>query len=1006
MNKATRISILQRRQRLRRQEQPSLLRLWLRILAVFITVVSLLVLIPTAAGAVGIAYLAEMTPPWINNVVEGTVGLGVDFYATYFYDEELPTPDDLDRRTRREFKTTQIYDRTGKHLLWEIYDREGGNRQVVPLERIPLHLQQATIALEDRTFFENPGVDLRGIARAFYANLRSGAIVQGGSSITQQLVKNLLIAPEERYQQSYERKIKEVILALEISRRYEKEKILEWYLNTINYGRLAYGVQAAAHTYFDKDVWDLTLAESAMIAALPNAPALYDPFTAPEQAKQRQEATLEAMYRAGFISREEMIAAKAEPILDHLAQPKRFDITAPHFVFYVQKLLEERYGPDLVYRGGLNVYTTLDLEAYNTALAQARRHVAALQQDPEKHVTNAAVVVLNAKTAEILAMVGSLDYFDASIDGQVNMAVSPRQPGSSFKPFNYVTAFAKGYTPATMVWDVRTVFDDSPNPPYVPENYDRRYHGPVTFREALANSYNIPAVKVLQLAGIRDVLATAHRMGINTLQREDYGLSLTLGGGEVTLLDMAFAYSVFANNGTMLGRPVPPEERRPGYRELNPVAILRVEDASGNILYEYTQPERRPVVAPQLAYLITDILSDEQARRPAMGANSPLLLSRPAAAKTGTTNDFRDNWTIGYTPQLVTGVWVGNADNAEMGQVSGLSGAAPIWHDVMEQLHEGKPVEQFSQPPGLVSVQICAESGKLPTDACPQVRTEIFIEGTQPTTYDSLYQTFRICAPSGKLATVYCPPEQTQEKVFMVVPQEARDWAENNDIPLPPTEYDTTYGPTEGGGNVAIQSPQPYGYISGMVPITGTARAEPPDRFELYRLELGQGLDPASWVQIGPDHREQVSNGILEYLDTESLQEGLYTLQLTVLYNDGTAERNTIQVTIDKTPPEVAITYPTPGQEYVLGDDEWVNIQADAKDNFAMKRVDFYVDGERFASSDLAPFNKKWTLRDEEGLAAGEEREHEIRVRAIDSAGNETESDPIRIKVRAEEPDE
>ncbi|MDQ7029503.1 MAG: transglycosylase domain-containing protein [Ardenticatenia bacterium] len=581
MNNATKFAILQRRQRLRRHHRRPGLLLWLQVAAIMWAVLSALTAVPVLAAAVGVAYIAEVTPSWIDRVVEGTIGFAVDIYATYFFDEELPSPDDVLVRTQREFKTTKIYDRTGKHLLWEIYDPEGGNRQVVPLERIPLHVRQATIALEDRTFYENPGVNLRGIVRAFYANLRFGQIVQGGSSITQQLVKNVLLDPEERYERSYRRKIKEIILAIELSRRYEKDKILEWYLNSINYGRLAYGIQAAAQTYFDKNVEELTLAEAAMLAALPNAPALYDPFTAPEKAKARQELTLRAMYEAGFISYDEMQAAIREPVLQNLAKPKRVEIQAPHFVFYVQRLLEEKYGPDVVYRGGLTVYTTLDMEIYNIAQDAARKHIAELRQDPEKNITNAAVVVLNAKTGEIVAMVGSLDYFDESIDGQVNMALAPRQPGSSFKPFTYVTAFAKGYTPATMVWDVRTVFDDSPNPPYVPENYDRRYHGPVTLRTALANSYNIPAVKVLEMVGIRDVLDTAHRMGINTLNREDYGLSLTLGGGEVTLLDMTYAYSVFANNGVMVGQPVPPEKRRPGYRELDPVAILRVEDAEG-----------------------------------------------------------------------------------------------------------------------------------------------------------------------------------------------------------------------------------------------------------------------------------------------------------------------------------------------------------------------------------------------------------------------------------------
>nr|WP_290667236.1 penicillin-binding protein 1C [Ardenticatena sp.] len=1000
MREATKLALLHRIQRQRRKrKQPGMKRVAQIGLALLLGLL-LMSMIPLAGAAVGAAYLMELTPPFIDRAVEQTVGFGVQMYARYFFDEELPSPDDLARRTQRVFKTTKIYDRTGQHLLWEIIDPEGGNRQVIPLEDIPLHVRQAAIALEDRTFYENPGVNLRGIARALYQNLRYGTVVQGGSSITQQLVKNVLIDPEERYKQSYSRKIKEVILAFEISRRYDKDTILEWYLNTINYGRLAYGIQAAAQTYFGKDAKDLTLAEAAMLAALPNAPALYDPFTAPEQAKKRQEITLQAMYEAGFITREEMEAAKAEPVLDHLAEPKRYEIKAPHFVFYVQKLLEEKYGPDMVYRGGLTVYTTIDLDIQNIAEESAREHVRKLQEDPEKYVTNAAVVVLNPKTGEILSMVGSLDYFDSSIDGQINMAITPRQPGSSFKPFTYVTAFAKGYTPATMLWDVRTVFDDSPNPAYVPENYDRRYHGPVTLRKALANSYNIPAVKLMEMVGIPSVLETAHRMGINTLNREDYGLSLALGSGEVTLLDLTYAYSVFANNGVMAGQPVPPEKLRPGYRELDPVAILRVEDANGNVLEEYTQPETRQVLSPQLAYLITDILSDEVARQPAMGAGSPLLLSRPAAAKTGTTNDFRDNWTIGYTPQFVTGVWVGNTDNSEMGNVSGLDGAAPIWNDVMEKIHEGLPVEEFIPPPGLVAVQVCAESGLLPTPACPRIRTEIFIEGTQPTTYDNLYQIFRICKPSGKLATVYCPPDQIEEKVFMVVPPEAVEWAQQAGIELPPTDYDTTYGPVAGSGTAVITSPQPYGYVGGIAPIQGTARTEPPDQFKLYRIEFGQGLDPASWIQIGPDYTTPVVDGLLEQWDTRALEEGLYTLQLTVLRQDGQVERTSVQVTVDNTPPTVRITYPFEGQEYVLNDDEWVSIQVDASDNIAMREVRFFIDGREFARSSIAPFTEKWTLDNEGRLGPNEIREHEIYVVAVDAAGNETQSERVRIRVR------
>lgn len=995
MNKKARIPVLERRQRRRSRTNQPKIALFLQFAAVLLLVIFMLVMIPTSAAAVGVAYLAEMTPPWIDQIVEGMAGWAVNVYATNFYTGELPTSADLERRTAREFKTTKIFDRTGQHLLWEVYDPQGGNRQVVPLGRIPLHLRQATIALEDASFYENPGVNLRGIARAFYTNLRTGS-VQGGSSITQQLIKNVLIDPEERYQRSYERKIKEIILSMEISRRYSKDQILEWYLNTINYGRLAYGVQAAAQTYFDKNVEQLTVAEAAMLAALPNAPALYDPFTEPEAAKARQEIVLTRMFQEGYLSFDELVAAKAEPVLQHLAKPKPYEIQAPHFVFYVQKQLEEKYGADLLYRGGLTVYTTLDLNAYNLAVEASRAHVAELQKDPEKHVTNAAVVVLNPRTGEILAMVGSLDYFNPDIDGQVNVATALRQPGSSIKPFNYVTALAKGYTLATMVWDVRTVFDDSPNPPYVPENYDRKYHGPVLLRNALANSYNIPAVKVLQMVGVRNMLQTAHRLGISSLNREDYGLSLTLGGGEVSLLDLTYAYSVFANNGVMAGQPVPRERLRPGYRELDPVAILRVEDAQGRVLEAYTQPDTREVLSPQLAYLITSVLSDNEARTPAMGARSPLLLSRPAAAKTGTTNDFRDNWTIGYTPQLITGVWVGNADNSEMGHVSGLDGAAPIWHTVMEQLLADKPVEPFSVPPGLVQVQVCADSGLLPTPTCPRAKTEIFIAGTEPTTPDTLHQVFRICKTTGKLATVYCPPDQVEERVYTIYPPEAMDWVRENELPVPPNEYDTSFGPVTNPGAIGIAWPAPYAYVGGVVPITGTARA---DGFQLYRIAIGQGLDPASWIQVGPDHPQQRENSILEFWDTAGM-EGLYTVQLTVLKNDGNAERSTVQVTVDNTAPQVKITYPFADQVYTLGQDEWVNIQADAQDNIAMQKVEFYVDGQKFDESTVAPFNRKWTLDHEAALSPGQTREHELYVVAIDQAGNRTQSEPVKIKVR------
>ncbi len=983
------------------------------------------------------------------------LGVGTIIGVYLYFAKDLPEPGQIETAQER-FETTKIYDRTGQHLLYEIFDPRWGDRTIVPLEEIPKDLRNATIAIEDKSFYENPGVDLEGILRAFYYNLRGGPI-QGASTITMQLVRNVLIPPEERYRKLISRKIKEVILALEISRLYSKDQILEWYLNYVYYGNLAYGVEAAARVYFDKPVQELDLAECAMLAALPQYPAL-NPIDNPEEARKRQHLVLDAMMRQGYITPEECVAAKYEKLNIRSGLTGRFDILAPHFSIYVRKKLEEEFGPELVHRGGLRVYTTLDLRLQRLAERIAREHVAYLKKKGH-NVSNAAVVAIRPKTGEILAMVGNLDYWNKEIKGQINMAITPRQPGSSFKPFTYVTAFSQGYTPADMVMDVRTAFPDPPNPPYVPENYDRKYHGPVSMRQALACSYNMPAVKVLSMVGVKNVIDTAHRMGINTLNKDYYGLSLTLGGGEVTPLDMAYAYSVFANGGVMAGQPVPPEKRRPGYRKLDPVAILRVEDSQGHVLKKYTSPETEQVISPQLAYLITNVLSDNNARAPAFGYNSPLKLDRPAAVKTGTTNDWRDAWTIGYTPQLVCAVWVGNVDNEPMEHVPGCWAAAPIWHNFMEEALKGEPVEDFARPPGLKEVEVCSVSGKLPTEHCPHTKKELFIEGTEPTTYCDVHQAFRINKVTGKLATVYTPPELVEEKVYEIYPPEAADWVRRNGIPQPPTEYDDMYGPTPARGDVAIISPSPYAYISGGVPIIGNAKS---GNFRLWRLRYGEGLNPSAWIQIGGDHYNQVENGLLDFWDVNGL-EGLYTLQLQVMEGNGNCREATIQVTVDNVPPKVELIYPYNDEEYVMEDDEYVNIQARVTDNFSMDRVEFYFDNELLGTSTVPPYNQKWVIemvdqipqpgppeteirtvthpdgtvtqeevvisevieepdgtlikRFENGMsivykpAKGEEKEeyaefHQIHVVAYDAAGNKAESGKVRIKVVHKEEEE
>ena len=908
------------------------------------------------------------------------VGAVVGVYA--YFAQDLPDPGTIEQ-AQKDFETTKIYDRTGQVLLYEIFDPKWGDRTYIPIDQIPLYLRQATVAIEDRTFYENPGVDLYGIGRAFVSNIR-GEQVQGGSSITMQLVKNVLIPPEERYEIRYDRKIKEAILALEISRRYPgregKDKILEWYLNNNFYGNLAYGVEAAAQTYFGKPVQELTLAECAMLAAIPQYPGM-NPIDNPDLAKDRQALVLDQMLREKYITEDESVEAKYAEL--EIAPQRRFDISAPHFSMYVRQQLVNEFGADMVYQGGLRVYSTLDWDMQQLADRLAREQITKLQADGWD-INNAAVVAIRPTTGEILTMVGSLDYFSTTIKGQVNVAISPRQPGSSFKPFTYVTALAQGYTAATMLLDVRQAFDDYPNPPYVPENYSLNYRGPQRARLAMARSLNIPAVEMLSKVGVKNVLNTAHQMGINTLNNEFYGLSLTLGGGEVTLLDLTYAYSVFANNGVMAGQTVPPEKLQPGFRQLDPVAILLITDRNGKVLKQFTQPQTREVLSPQLAYMMQHMMSDNNARAEAYGIDNALRLKdRPAAAKTGTTNDFRDDWTLGYTPQVVAGVWCGNTDYEPMGSIPASRAVAPIWNAFMEKVLENLPVMEFQRPPGIIEAYVCPVSGLLPTEHCPSRVKEIFIAGTEPTQPCDIHREFKINTLTGKLATVFTPPELVESRVYEVYPPRAADWVRETGLPQPPTQYDDMYGPGPAQGDVAIISPEPYSYIKEGLVIVGNARS---DNFHYWRLEYGQGLNPSAWSQIGGEHYNQVSNEPLEFWDVSQL-DGLYTLQLTVVRHDQGVRQTAIQVNVDNTAPTIRIINPYEGKVYILEQDGYINIQVDARDNLSMDRVEFFVNGDPVGFTTVAPYSLKWTLRMSDTIP--------VRGRIITTTGPITGADGV-----------
>ncbi len=639
--------------------------------------------------------------------------LGI-FY--YFVLRDLPSPARL--TVTNKSQATQIFDRHGI-LLYTIYANR--NQTFLPLSSIPKQVQEATIAVEDREFYNHGPIDLRGIARALVSILFHHQI-QGGSTLTQQLVKNSLLQTNE---QTILRKVKEVILAFATELIYPKNKILEMYLNQIPYGGTAWGIEAAARTYFGKYPKDLNLAESALLAGLPEAPSAYSPFGAhPELAKQRQVQVLTDMFQQGYITKTQEEQAISQPL--HY-QKIADDIKAPHFVLYVKDLLIQKYGEQMVEEGGLKVTTSLDLNIQNYAQASVSAEVAGLKG---YHVTNGAALVTNPGTGEILAMVGSIDYFSKVIDGNFNVTTALRQPGSSIKPINYAVGLMKGYTAATPFIDQPICFPDPPHASYCPVNYDSKWHGVVPMRIALGNSFNIPAVKMLKLNTVEAMIATASAMGISTFGSPDrYGLSLTLGGGEVTMLDMATAFGVFANQG---------------YR-INLHPILKVVDHNNKVIEQYT-PTASPifgtrVLPPGVSFIISDILADNGARLEEFGPYSELKINKQyVSVKTGTTNDFRDNWTIGYTPSYVVAAWVGNNDNTPMNSIaSGITGAAPIWHDIMSHLLEHKTPETPTRPNNVIQKAICSLTGAALTKDTPcSMRFEYFIKGTEGNAYANI----------------------------------------------------------------------------------------------------------------------------------------------------------------------------------------------------------------------------------------------------------------------------
>ncbi|MDX9893627.1 MAG: PBP1A family penicillin-binding protein [Patescibacteria group bacterium] len=837
--------------------------------------------------------------------------------------KDLPNPDKIIDRSIA--LSTKIYDRTGENLLYDVHGLE--KRTFVELPSIPKHLINATLTAEDRKFYEHKGISITGIVRSAIKNVLTGSKV-GGSTLTQQLVKNAILTPEKKYT----RKLKEIILSYQIEKKFAKDQILQMYFNEIPYGSVAYGAEAAAQTYFGKSVKDINLSEAAILAALPQAPSYYSPYGSHTDALfSRQQWILDSMAELGYITPEEAGFAKNEKV-----EFKKRDenILAPHFVMYVKEYLTQKYGELAVEQGGMKVITTLDL--YKQEIAEEVVEENAAKNSENYNANNASLVALDPKTGQILAMVGSKNFFgdpepaectpgvNCSFDPQVNAAIRLRQPGSSFKPIVYTAAFKKGYTPETVLYDVETSFLNYDGQNYNPKNYDLKEHGPVTIRQALQGSLNIPAVKAIYLAGIDEVIDLAENLGYTTLKdRSRFGLSLVLGGGEVKLLEHVNAFATLAREG-----------------EWHPTAaILEVRDKDGNILEEFRKQEKK-VLETEFARMINNVLSDNTARSYIFGENNYLTLgNRPVAAKTGTTNDYHDAWTIGHTPSLAVGVWVGNNNNKEMKRgADGSVVAAPIWNAFMRRVLGDTPVESFNPPTEITTEKPVLNGG--------------IIEGVK----------VKIDKISGKLATTLTPETQTEEKTFRQVhsilhyinkddpqgntspdfsdPQYQRweeaiqNWAEKNNYisEEPPTEFDDLHTQAN-KPTIKITSPQ-YNQTINNRQIQASVSASAP-----------RGVVRVEYYLNDHQIKETTTNpfDLNVFISDPNIVNGFYTLKAVVYDDIDNNQSDEIKLNFNLPPSSSALSWTYPTNNSLIKTANFpLSLTADLGDANGIQKIDIY----------------------------------------------------------------
>jgi len=897
---------------------------------------------------------------WIGQIIFFLFSLAVLAVSIIFFStsKELPDPHKLTKRNVAQ--TTKIYDRNEKLL----YDVHGDiQRTWVSIDDMPEYLKNAVIATEDHDFYSHGGFDIKRIIGSTIDNLLNRDLYgQGASTITQQVVKNTILTSEK----TYTRKIKELILSIELEKIYSKDEILQIYLNEIPFGSTAYGVQAASETYFDKNVQDLTVAEAAVLAAIIQAPSYYSPYgNHTDELSTRHHWVINEMYNLKFIDEEQRDQALSEQIQFKRRQE---DIKAPHFVFYVLEELGKIYTQKEIEEGGLKIITTLDLDKQNKAQEIVTKYADINQST--YNASNAALVSIDPKTGQIITMVGSRDYWDTDNDGNVNVATSERQPGSSFKPLVYATAFEDKWFPGSTLYDVKTSFGGT----YTPDNYDKSFRGPVTIRYALQNSLNIPAVKILDLVGFEKMIDKAHELGLASLDDPDrYGLSLVLGGGEVKLVELTGAYGTFANGGKR--NPTTP--------------ILKVTDQNGKVLEEYTEDNRakneKVVFKPETAYLISNVLSDNASRTPTFGSNSDLYIANhTVAAKSGTTDENRDGWTVGYTPSIVTGVWAGNNDNSPTSN-DGVYIAAPIWNEYMSYLLENTTNEEFYKPDTIANITVDRYSNQKPVNGSDTI-TDLGAPWHQPTEYPKSITTYRVCKSNGKLADNSIPVELTEEKVSREIHSEKPDdpnyekpvasWAAGAGLTSsPPTEKCVI---EEVKPSIKITNPTNGGTVDGKLYISTFINAT--NGIEKVDYYFDGGL-------IGTETEEPFA---LTY-DLSKAKDGEHFISVNLMDKSQLSASDSVNFKVTNTPDEQGptVSFISPTNNAVISKDDFpYSIQINANDDKSgINRVDFKINSVPLGSVSNANnsiFSTSWSFP-----GAGN---YNIKAIAYDNAGNSTSS--------------